>query len=82
MDVKTSNLQGCLQGKEKIISKAMQGQKISSSAYLLRRQWEQEDKKLFRKFKKQEGVMGVINALAEVITQAEVGVNRQIQSAI
>lgn len=60
----------------------MQSQKISPSAYLLRKKWEQEDKKLFRKFKKQEGVMEVINALAEMITQAEAGVNREIQLTI
>lgn len=60
----------------------MQSQKISPSAYLLRKKWEREDKKLFRKFKKQEGVMEVINALAEMITQAEAGVNREIQLTI
>lgn len=57
-------------------------QKISPSAYLLRKEWEREDKRLFRKFKKQEGVMEVINALAEMITQAEEGVNREIQLTI
>ena len=60
----------------------MQSQKISPSAYLLRKEWEREDKKLFRKFKKQEGVMEVINALAEMITQAEAGVSREIQLTI
>jgi hypothetical protein len=60
----------------------MQSQKISPSAYLLRKEWERKDKKLFRKFKKQEGVIEVINALAEMITQAEAGVNREIQLTI
>lgn len=56
----------------------MQLQKISPSAYLLRKQWEREDKKLFYRFKKQEGVMEVINALAEMITQSEAHVKQKI----
>ena len=51
----------------------MQNRKISSSAYLLRRAWEREDKKLFRKFKKQQGAMEVINALAEMMVSIESG---------
>ena len=60
----------------------MQSQTISPSAYILRKQWEREDKKLFRKFRKQEGVMEVINALAEMIAQAEKGVKRELQLTI
>ncbi|MCX6807353.1 MAG: hypothetical protein NTZ80_00895 [Patescibacteria group bacterium] len=46
-------------------------QKLSLSAYLLLRSWEKEDKRLFRKFRQQEGAMEIINALAEMIAQAE-----------
>lgn len=55
----------------------MQMTKLSPSAYILLLQWEREDKKLFRKFRKQQGIMEVINALAEMIVQADAGLKKE-----
>ena len=51
----------------------MTTQNISPSAYILRQQWEHEDKKLFRKFQKENGSMEVINALAEMMVGVQSG---------
>ena len=46
---------------------------LSPSAYRLRQQWETEDAPRFEKFREDEGSMQVINALAEMIAQAQAG---------
>lgn len=46
---------------------------LSPSAYILRKQWEREDRKLFAKFRKDEGKIKIINALAEMLTKLEMG---------
>ncbi len=50
----------------------MKIRKLSPSAYVLRKQWELEDKKVFAKFRKDEAVLQVINALAEMIVRMQV----------
>lgn len=51
---------------------------LSPSAYVLRKQWEREDKKLFAEFLKDEGKIQVINALAEMLMRFEMGKRDQI----
>lgn len=51
---------------------------LSLSAYVLRKQWEREDKKLFAKFRKDEGNIQIINALAEMLTRPEAEKRDQI----
>ena len=51
---------------------------LSPSAYILRKQWEREDKKLFAKFHKDEGKIKIINALAEMMTRLEMGKRDQV----
>ena len=51
---------------------------LSPSAYVLRKQWEREDKKLFAKFRKDEGKIQIINALAEMLTRLEAGKRDQV----
>ena len=51
---------------------------LSPSAYVLRKQWEREDKKLFAKFRKDEGKIQIINALAEMMAKLEMGKSDQI----
>ncbi len=51
---------------------------LSPSAYILRKQWEREDKKVFTKFRKDEEVLQVINALAEMIVKLETGKSDRI----
>lgn len=45
---------------------------LSPLAYVLRKQWEREDKKVFAKFRKDEEILQVINALAEMIVRMQV----------
>lgn len=49
----------------------MKIRKLSPSAYVLRKQWECEDKKVFAKFRNDEEVLQVINALAEMIVRMQ-----------
>ena len=51
---------------------------LSPSAYILRKQWEREDKKLFAKFHKDKGEIQIINALAEMLTRLEMGKRDQV----
>ena len=44
---------------------------LSPSAYVLRKQWEREDKKIFAKFRKDGEILQVINALAEMMVKME-----------
>ncbi len=56
----------------------MKIRKLSPSAYVLRKQWEREDKKLFVKFRKDERKIQIINALAEMLAKLEMGKGDQI----
>ena len=46
---------------------------LSPSAYILRKQWECEDKKLFIEFHKDMRKIQIINALAEMLAKLERG---------
>lgn len=56
----------------------MQTCPLSLSAYKLRKTWEQEDKKIFGRFKKDERALQVINALAEILVRLESGKSEEI----
>ena len=45
--------------------------KLSPPAYFLRKKWELEDKRAFIKFRKDEGKLQVVNALAEMIVRMQ-----------
>jgi hypothetical protein len=47
----------------------MMTQELSPSAYQLRKTWEQEDRKFFKKFKNDPYAVKIINALAEMMVQ-------------